>query len=141
MLHQVIVDTGVLVALIDRRDRHYVWVSEQLTQIAPPLLTCEAVISETWFLLQRVRNGRETLLQLLDQRQVVIQFDLDAELAAVMSLLTRYQSVPVSLADAELVRMAELYPNSTIFTLDTDFQIYSKNRDRPIPLISPLSDA
>jgi predicted nucleic acid-binding protein len=66
---------------------------------------------------------------------------LDAELAAVMSLLTRYQSVPVSLADAELVRMAELYPNSTIFTLDTDFQIYSKNRDRPIPLISPLSDA
>jgi uncharacterized protein len=70
MLHQVIVDTGILVALIDRRDRHHAWVTEQLLQIVPPLLTCEAVISETWFLLQRVRNGRATLLQLLDQRQV-----------------------------------------------------------------------
>ena len=137
MLHQVIVDTGVLVALIDRRDRYHTWVIEQLTQIGPPLLTCEAVISETWFLLQRVRNGRETLLQLLDRRQVVVQFDLDAELATVVALLTRYQSVPVSLADAELVRMAELYPDSIVFTLDSDFQIYRKNRDRPIPLLSP----
>jgi uncharacterized protein len=141
MLHQAIIDTGVLVALIDRRDRYHAWVTEQLTQIAPPLLTCEAVISETWFLLQRVRNGRETLLQLLEQRQVVVRFDLDVEMGTVVALLTRYQSVPVSLADAELVRMAELYPNSSVFTLDSDFQIYRKNRDRPIPLISPQSGA
>ncbi|GAX43856.1 PIN domain protein like [Tolypothrix sp. NIES-4075] len=140
MLYQVIVDTGVLVALIDQRDQYHTWVTEQLTQIASPLLTCEAVISETWFLLQRVNNGRETLLQLLAQRQVVIQFNLDAELATVLALLTCYQSVPVSLADAELVRMAELYPNSFVFTLDSDFQIYRKNRDRPIPLLSPQSE-
>ncbi|TFI51584.1 PIN domain-containing protein [Mastigocladus laminosus UU774] len=140
MLHQVIVDTGVLVALIDRHDHYHTWVTEQLTQIAAPLLTCEAVISETWFLLQRVKNGRETLLLLLEQRQVVIQFDLDVELTTVLALLTRYQSVPVSLADAELVRMAELYPNSCVFTLDSDFQIYRKNRVRPIPLLSPQSE-
>jgi uncharacterized protein len=141
MIDQVIVDTGVLVALIDRRDHYHAWVTEQLTQIAPPLLTCEAVISETWFLLQRVKNGRETLLKLLEQGQVIVQFDLDAELTAVVALLTRYQSVPVSLADAALVRMAELYPNSFVFTLDSDFQIYRKYRDRPIALISPQSDA
>jgi uncharacterized protein len=139
MLHQIIVDTGVLVASIDRRDRYHTWVTEQLKQIMPPLLTCEAVISETWFLLQRVKNGRETLLQLLDRKQVLVQFDLDAELGAVVALLSRYQSVPVSLADAELVRMAELYPKSMVFTLDSDFQIYRKNRDRPIPLLTPQS--
>lgn len=139
MLQQVIVDMGVLVALIDRRDRYHAWVTEQLTQIAPPLLTCEAVISETWFLLQRVKNGRGTLLQLLNHRQIEVQLDLDAELATVVALLTRYQSVPVSLADAELVRMAELYSNSSVFTLDSDFQIYRKNRDHLIPLISPQS--
>jgi len=133
----VIVDTGVLMAVIDRRDRYYTWVTEQLTQIVPPLLTCEAVISETWFLLQRVKNGRKTLLQLLNHRQVEVQFDLDSELEAVIALLTRYQSVPVSLADAELVRMAELYPKSSVFTLDSDFHIYRKNRDQPITLISP----
>jgi uncharacterized protein len=137
MLHQASVDTGVLVALIDRRDRYHAWVTEHLTQIVPPLLTCEAVISETWFLLQRVKNGRETLLKLLDRRQVVVQFDLDSELATVVALMTRYQSVPISLADAELVRMAEIYANSSVFTLDSDFQIYRKNRDRPIPLLFP----
>lgn len=84
-------------------DRYHTWVTEQLTQIAPPLLTCEAVISETWFLLQRVKNGHKALIQLLEQRQVVIEFDLDVELPDVVALLTRYQSVPVSLADAELV--------------------------------------
>jgi uncharacterized protein len=137
MLRQVIVDTGVLVALIDRQDHYHSWVSEQLADIAPPLLTCEAVISEAWFLLQRVRNGHEALLLLLAQDQVKVQFDIDAELTVVMALLKRYQSVPVSLADAELVRMAELYPKSLVFTLDSDFQIYRKDRDVPIPLMIP----
>ncbi len=139
MLQQVIVDTGILVALIDRRDSQHEWVKDQLTQIVPPLLTCEAVISEAWFLLQRVKNGRETLLQLLKYRQVEVHFNLNAELAPVLALLICYRSVPVSLADAELVRMAELYPHSSIFTLGSDFQIYRKNRDRLIPLIMPQS--
>jgi uncharacterized protein len=137
MHYQVIVDTGILLALIDRNDGHHTWVTEQLKEIAPPLLTCEAVISESWFLLQRVNRGREILLQLLAQKQIIIQFDLDAELVTVMTLLSRYQSVPVSLADAELVRMSELYPSSLIFTLDSDFLVYRKNRDRPIPLLMP----
>lgn len=80
------------------------------------------------------------MLQLLAQKQIIIQFDLDAELVTVMTLLSRYQSVPVSLADAELVRMSELYPSSLIFTLDSDFLVYRKNRDRPIPLLMPLLD-
>jgi len=93
MYSQVIVDTGILIALIDRLDHYHDWVVNQLKQITPPLLTCEAVISESWFLLQRVRNGRETLIQLLTQKYVVVQFGFDAELATVISLLTRYQSV------------------------------------------------
>ncbi len=76
-------------------------------------------------------------MKLLNQHQVEIHFDLNKELAAVMSLLTRYRSVPASLADAELVRTAELYPNSLVFTLDSDFQIYRKNRKSPVLLIYP----
>jgi uncharacterized protein len=79
----------------------------------------------------------KALLLLLEQGQVKVQFDLDLEMVSVVALMKRYQSVPVSLADAELVRMAELYPRSSVFTLDSDFQIYRKNRDIPIPLISP----
>lgn len=137
MYDRVIVDTGILIALIDRYDFYHDWVTEHLKQITPPLLTCEAVISESWFLSQRVKNGRETLLQLLAQKHIMVQFDLNAELMPIMTLLTRYQSVPASLADVELVRMSELYPNSMVFTLDSDFQIYRKNRNQVIPLITP----
>lgn len=137
MMQQVIVDTGILVALVDRSDCYHAWVVEQLKQIAPPMLTCEAVVSESCFLLQRARNGLSSLLRLLDAGQVIVQFDLANEMAAVLDLLKRYQSVPASLADAELVRMSELYPNSSVFTLDSDFQIYRKDRDVAIPLIIP----
>lgn len=87
MFRQVIVDTGILVALIDLRDYHHAWVAQQFTDITPP----EAVLSETWFLLQRVKNGRETLLQLLSNGQIEVQFDLQAELSAILTLISQYR--------------------------------------------------
>lgn len=137
MYERVIVDTSALVAFINRGDSYHEWVTEQLKNIKPPLITCEAVISEAYFLLQRARRGTDVLRQLLRRRQVEIQFDLGSELSSVVMLLERYQSVPASLADVELVRMSELYPNSYVFTLDSDFQIYRKDRDVAIPLIFP----
>ncbi|EDX83085.1 hypothetical protein S7335_263 [Synechococcus sp. PCC 7335] len=137
MLQKVIVDTSVLVASIDQSERHHTWVVQQLEQMEPPLLTCEAVISETWFLLGRVRGAREAFLPYLEQEQLQVVFSLESEIASVLALMKRYESVPASLADAELVRMAELYPRSSVFTLDSDFQIYRKYRDIPIPLIFP----
>jgi uncharacterized protein len=137
MLQQVIIDTSALVASIDQSERHHEWVVQQLEQIEPPLLTCESVVSETWFLLGRVRGAREAFLPYLEQGQVQVVFSLESELASVLTIMKRYESVPASLADAELVRMAELYPRSSVFTLDSDFQIYRKYRDTPIPLIFP----
>lgn len=137
MLQQVIVDTSALVASIDQSERHHEWVVQQLEQIEPPLLTCEAVVSETWFLLGRVRGAREAFLPYLEQGQVQVVFSLEPELASVLTIMKRYESVPASLADAELVRMAELYPRRSVFTLDSDFQIYRQYRDTPIPLIFP----
>ena len=90
MLRQVIVDTGILIALIDQRDRHHDWAREQLGLIAPPLLTCEAVVSEAWFLLKRVRNGREALLLLLEQNQISVEFDLNTEVVSAIGLMRRY---------------------------------------------------
>ena len=137
MLKQVIADTGVIVALLDQREPMHTQVVQKLAEIVPPMLTCEEVISEAWFLLQRASRGQEGLLLLLRREQLEVRFDLATELLPVLNLIERYQSVPASLADAELVRMAELHPNSSIFTLDSDFQIYRKNQDVPIPLITP----
>jgi uncharacterized protein len=137
MLQKVIVDTSALVASIDKSERHHEWVVQQLERVEPPLLTCEAVISETWFLLGRVRGAREAFLPYLEQGQIQVAFSLELELTSVLAIMKRYESVPASLADAELVRMAELYPQSLVFTLDSDFQIYRKYRDIPIPVLFP----
>lgn len=137
MRQQVLLDTGPLIALIDRRDHHHLWITTELATVQPPLLSCEAVISEAWFLLQRVSNGRETLVGLLNSKQILVPFHFNDEVESITELLTRYCSVPISLADACLVRMSEQYPRSQVLTLDSDFQIYRQHKNQPIPVIMP----
>jgi uncharacterized protein len=134
---QVILDTGALVALIDRREPYHEWATNQVMKIQPPLITCEAVISEAVFLLRHVHNGIEALKGLLDTRSVRTVFQLDSEVHQVTDLLIRYNSVPMDFADACLVRMAELFPNSAVLTLDSDFRIYRKNRNQIVATIAP----
>ena len=54
MKQQVLADTGPLVALINKRDRHHAWASDQATRLPAPFLTCEAVLSEACFLLRNL---------------------------------------------------------------------------------------
>jgi hypothetical protein len=65
----------------------------------------------------------------------MISFHLDEHIDPVKKLLLKYQSVPMSLADACLVRMSELYSNSHVFTLNNDFKLYRKNGRQVIPTI------
>ena len=86
-------------------------------------------------MLRETRQGSHQLLALLERGLVIPAFDLSAELPVVAELMRRYQDVPMSLADACLVRMAELHRDSAVFTLDGDFRIYRKHRRQMIPLI------
>lgn len=137
MRQRVLLDTGPLVAAIDRRDRFHDWVAAELTTIASPLLTCEAVLSEALFLLRNVYGGQEALISLVNTGAIHIPFHLNEEFTRIGELLTRYQSVPMSLADACLVRMFEEYSGSSVLTMDSDFIIYRKNRNEIIPVIMP----
>lgn len=139
MKTRVILDTSPLVALINKRDNYHEWSKQQWAMIKPPLLTCEAVITESFFLLRNTYGGQEKILQLLERQAITIDFDLKNELIEIQRLLTIYKSVPVSLADACLVRMAELQSSSSVFTIDSDFQIYRKNRHEIIDIIIPNS--
>lgn len=136
---QVLLDTGPLVAFVNQRDRYHDWAKQTWNQIDTPLLTCEAVITEACFLLQSTYPGRQTVLAMIEDEIVQIPFQLSQEVIRVKELLIRYQSVPMSLADACLVRMAELYSDFSVLTLDSDFSIYRKNRDRPIAMITTLN--
>jgi predicted nucleic acid-binding protein len=133
----VIIDTGPLVAFINRREAANAWACEQFNRINPPFITCESVISECCFLLQRADQGVDNLMQLLERGVVAIRFNLTDELPAVTRLLKKYASIPMSLADACLVRMAEQHTTSPVLTLDADFRIYRKSGRAVIPTLMP----
>lgn len=138
MRKKILLDTGLLVAIINRRDRFHHWVTRELSDITYPLLTCEAVITEACFLLRNIYGGKEAVISLVKRKNIQIPFCLSEEVATIEELLKRYQSVPMSLADACLVRMSEQYADSGgLLRLDSDFIIYRKNRNQMINLIIP----
>ena len=102
-----------------------------------PLLTCEAVLAEACFLSQRMLGTTRAVYEFVETGAVEITFNLSEEFESVKSLALRYQNVPMSLADACLVRMSEIYENSIVFTTDGDFRIYRKNTNQIIPTIVP----
>lgn len=134
---QVLLDTGVLVALLSKADQFHQWATKTVASMNYPFLTCEAVITETCFLLQRDSRSQQAVLSLVDRGAVRIAFCLSNEVNAIGELIACYENVPMSLADACLVRMAEQYPESTLLTLDSDFRVYRKHRNQEIPVIMP----
>ncbi len=105
------------------------------TRRAGPFLTVEPVLTEACFLLQRVNLGVQTLLGMVRDGHLRVGLALEAEVRPIEALMKRYVSVPMSLADACLVRLAELRFGAQLFTLDSDFHIYRKHRNRRIELV------
>ena len=137
MINKTIADAGIIVALIDKRDKFHGWTSKQAESLPIPFLTCEAVISESCYLLHNLYQGEKTVLTYLKKGILQIDFSLSDEVEAIENLMQKYADVPMSLADACLVRMSEQIENSTVFTLDSDFYIYRKNGKKKIDLIIP----
>ena len=137
MAKSVLVDTGPLVAALRRRDVHHEWARAHFAAATEPFATCEAVISESLFLLERARDGKGALCGLLERGVIVVRYSLDDELAETLRLIRRYHDTPMSFADACLVRMAEKTDECVIFTTDSDFRTYRRNGRQVIPLIIP----
>lgn len=100
-----------------------------------PWLTCEAAISETFFLLEQPQTL--ALDRLLRRQAVLFAFNLANELSHVLHLRAKYASVPMSLADACLVRMTETLPEPLIITTDGDFRIYRRHGRQVVPCLMP----
>ena len=136
-MKEILADTGPLVAFLDRSDRDHIWAKRMFSEITRPLLTCEAVIAESLFLLRRGGLEPDGLLNLISRGLLIPQFDLNKEISAIQQMMKSYRNVPMSLADACLVRMAEVFPESKVMTLDSDFLVYRKSRRKVISLICP----
>ncbi len=134
---RILVDTGPIVAFLNKTDNYHEWALSQFTQLIPPFYTCESVISEACFLLRDTINGPENVLKLIERELIQIPFKLETELSSIVPLISKYKNIPMSLADACLVRLSEQISASSIITLDGDFRIYRKHKRKIIPIIMP----
>ena len=137
MRQVVLLDTGPLVALFNANDGHHQWAREQIAASPPPLVTCEAVLAEALHLLRRASAVQEMVLSMIERRLLRLPFRLEAEAEPINRLMRKYADVPMSLADACLVRMTELYPDSVVLTLDSDFAVYRRHGRQVVPAIRP----
>lgn len=133
----VILDTGPLVAFLSERDAYHDWITQQVTGIQYPLLTCEAVLTEACFLLRK-HFKTQAVIEMVSQNLISVPFHLNKkEIEVIKNLMAKYANIPMSFADACLVRMSEQHPHSAILTLDSDFRIYRKHGNQTIPVIMP----
>ena len=133
----VLLDTGPLVAYLYPRDTHHHWAVSQFALVDPPFLTCEPVLTEACFLMARSGQTPARVFRLMDTGAVRLAFNVAEELPALQALTERYADVPMSLADACLVRMAER-TGLSICTLDSDFMIYRAHGHSALDLITPV---
>lgn len=133
----VLIDTGPLVAFLDRREEHHEWARREFGKLQPPLLTCEAVLAEACWLVRGLSGGVRAVMDLVERGIVTVPFHLEPNASEIMELMERYGSLPMSLADACLVRMAGMHASSEVFTLDSHFKIYRLSNRRVIPVRMP----
>jgi len=136
MATNALVDAGFLVALISRRDSNHGWAAAQAPRWPPPWITCEAVLSETTHLLGG--QGTASLAGLLRRSALVCQYRFADDMDAVLKLLEKYADVPMSFADACLVRMTETLNNPMLLTTVADFRIYRRHGRQIIPCVLPM---
>jgi len=134
---RVILDTGPLVALLDENESSHSWAAEQLKTIQIPLITCEAVIAEACFLLRSFPAGIANIGNWIEREFIEPRFDLAREAEATFALLKKFSDVPMSFADACLVRLSTQHPEHKVFTLDKDFLIYRTSPRQRIPVLMP----
>jgi len=135
---KVFLDAGPLIGYLNRKDQHHAWAVENWAILTDPLWTCEAVLSEAVFNLQSEGMGLDSILYYLETGIIRLDFSMEANRADVLNLLRKYADQPMSLADACLVRMAELKDNCQIFTTDRYFLVYRRKGRSIIPLLAPF---
>ena len=125
----VLVDTGPLVALLDRSDPYHLTCQETLSSLEDSLVTVWPVVTEAMYMLRSYWQAQDALWEMIDTAAVEILVLGKNDVARMRELMHQYRDLPMDLADAALVRVAERERLRRIFTLDRrDFQIYRPSR-------------
>lgn len=136
-MSRVLVDAGPLVAFLRQSEAEHEWALAKFKELRAPYLTCEPVLAEAFFLVSVHPVGVRRFFDLLNSGLLEIDFSVLREREALWKLIHKYEDLSMSLADACIVRLAELHPAASVFTLDSHFRVYRKHGRRQIPVIMP----
>lgn len=137
-MRATLLDTSVIVALLDRDERYHRQCVEAVSEVVGPLATCEAVITEACYLLRRIRGATEVVIRNVAEGVFQMPLRLVDQAGAVEKLLKKYRDVPMDLADACLVDLADRIDSGQILTLDGDFYVYRWRARRKFRLLIDL---
>jgi predicted nucleic acid-binding protein len=141
MAADTLVDTGAILALLDRTDRWHRVCVDAFDQLRLPLLTSEAVLTELFHLLGDSRHEMETAWKFIRSGALRMSVIDHSELPEIQDLMRRYSDRPMDFADATLVYLALREGLSTVFTVDhSDFNTYRierRKRFRILPETRP----
>jgi len=128
----ILVDTGPLVALIHEDDEHHEVCKETFAAMSEPLGTVWQVLTQAMYLLSFSLQAQNALWEMIECGAVEILLLRNEDVARMKELMRKYRDLPMDLADAALVRVAERERLRRIFTVDRrDFQIYCPSRIGP----------
>jgi predicted nucleic acid-binding protein len=131
----VLLDTGVIVALLDRSEEFHEVCAEAVRSLEAPVVTCEAVIAESCYLLRNLPGAPEAVIENVAAGIFQVPFQLSREAVGVKQLLRKYRDRNIDLADACLIRLADEFETADILSLDKDFQIYRWGKNKPFRLL------
>ncbi len=121
----ILVDAGPLVALADRSDAHHAACVKALERMRGPLATVWPALTEAIYLVQRWPRAQAEILTLVETGALRVLPLGREDIPRVRALMEKYRDLPMDLADAALVRVAERERVRTIFTVDRrDFSVY-----------------
>ena len=128
MPNNLVIDTGPLIALLDRSERNHAGCVEVLRKWRGKIITTEAVLTEALYLLNATSQAQQNCLELFTREAILLLPSSPQSLRRVATLMKKYQDVPMDYADATLVALCEELNSNTVFTLDRrGFVVYRVN--------------
>lgn len=133
----ILTDAGPLVALIDKGETDHERCVKALQDLSGPMLTTWPAFTEAMYLLGAAADwsGQKPLWQIVQRGHLQIRDLTPAMIERLPVLMEKYRDLPMDLADASLVVLAEYEGLSRIFTLDSDFRTYRLPRNKHFELI------
>jgi predicted nucleic acid-binding protein len=138
---EVLIDTGAILALLDKQDQWHTPCLHTFAQLRFPLLTSEAVLTETFHLIRRSRTEVDAVWGLIRSGTIMLACIDNQGLFQINNLMNRYKDRPMDFADATLVHLAERESIQVVFTVDQDdfatYRIGGRRRFQVIPVERP----